>query len=52
MHLYGPLTFVTKKMLIISSDFFYEAFGPVLLKFLVGPPLAGERNIAKMDMVH
>ena len=38
IHLYGPHTFVWKKMLIISNDFSSEASGPVLLKFHVEPP--------------
>ena len=41
-----------EKMLIISNDFTSEASGPVLLKFHVEPPLAGEQKIAKMGMVH
>ena len=52
MHLYGPHTFVGKKMLIISNGFSSEASGPVLLKFHAEPPWAGEWKIAKMGMVH
>ena len=52
MHLYGPHTFIWKKMLIISNDFSSEASGPVLLKFHSEPFWAGEGKIAKMGMVH
>ena len=41
-----------EKMLIISNDFSSEASGPVLLKFHLEPPWAGEWKIAKMGMVH
>ena len=32
------------KMLRISNDFFFEASGPLLLKFYVEPPLVGGIN--------
>ena len=51
MDLYGPHTFVWKKLLIISNGFSSEASGPVLLKFHAEPPWAGEWKIAKMGMV-
>ena len=41
-----------ENMLIISNGFSSEASGPVLLKFHVEPPWAGEGKIAKMGMVH
>ena len=41
-----------EKMVIISNDFFPEASGPMLLKFHIEPPWAGEQKIAKMVMVH
>ena len=40
-----------EKMLIISTDFSSEASGPMLLKFHVTSPWAGEQKIAKMVMV-
>ena len=39
MPLYRLNTFVWKKLLIISNDFFSEASWPVMLKFHVEPPL-------------
>ena len=44
MHLFGPHTFVWKKMLIISNDFPSEASWPTLLKFHVELNSFGQGN--------